>query len=525
MKDSEDGSVFGITNISSITEDILPETIFNIRSDNEAIARITAETNAYEKAALQLLGTDNCEASGVELAYLNNSGIADINMFNNSHTTKFIRLNAPSGAIGILSSGITNESITIGHSGISGLPVISIKDSQWVEHLQNKIVASSGYAKIYNLFNIKGYANQVNDLKFLDSSGNLFDLVVNKYDNVDARAIYTDPSGNTCGGYLCPSGRTTITQAVSGNTLYGYQSFYSIFSGSGNIGIGYNAGSGIKYGNDNIIIGNNSFHAAESGNKNIVIGNRSFIRPNVESTSGNIVIGHDGVGNAISGSYHFLLGSNDKVILLHGTLGPNNVDKKLVMPSGGRIYFNNNNDTESLGIRNNIIEVMDSGGSNYPENELLFKFTGNNSVDLFKLNHDADPLSNTATYSSTDRPFAELNGDLKLRGNISFSDNTSLGSADFLTDITELQNNLTSLIVEGYATSDIAPPSSASSPTSGQIRLKNSNWEDGDLVTIKNRDTTCVIKNNDYVIAIKVNNEYRPIWINAVDTLGSCCVN
>jgi len=532
MKDSEDGAVFGVTNISSITSDILPATIFNIRSDNEAILRVTAETNAYEKSALQLLGNDNCEISGVELAYLNNSGIADISMFHDENQDIFIRLNQPSGSIGILSSGITNEAITIGHSGISGLPVISLKDSTNIQYLQTEFIPTSGYGKLYNIYNNKSYANQYNDLKFLDPSGNIFDLVVNKYDNLDARSIYTDQNANTFGGYLCPSGRTNITGSISGNTAYGYQSLYGIISGSGNVIFGNNSASGIRQGNDNIVIGQSSFNTISSGNKNIVIGNRSFIRENLGSTSGNIIIGHDGVGNSTSGSYHFLLGLNQNTILLDGTLGPTNNDKKLILPSGGKIYLHNNNNTESLGIQNNIIEVIDSGGSDYPENSLIFKFTANESVNLLKLDHNSNPLTNAANYSSANRPYAELNGDLKIRGNISFSDGSSLGSSNFLTRIDSVESGIAitnsgidALIIEGYALNTISPPSNGSSPTSGYIKLKNESWQDTTTQLIVNRDTTCLINSGDYVVAIKVNNQYRPIWINAIDTVGSCCIN
>jgi len=532
MKDSEDGAVCGITNISSITEDILPNTILNIRSDTEAIIRLTSETTAYKKSALQLLGNDNCAISGIELAYLNNSGVADISMIKNGNRTIFIRLNEPSGSLGILSNGITNEKITIGHVGLSGLPVISLKDSTNISNLQSNFIPSSGYGKLYNIYNAKPFANQYNDLKFLDPSGNNFDIIVNKYDNIDARAIYTDSQGNTFGGYLSPSGRLINTAAISRNTSYGNRSIYSINSGSGNIAVGYSALSGIKQGNDNIVIGSNSYNTMSSGNKNIVIGNNSFLRSDIGSTTGNIIIGHDGIGNSTSGSYHFLLGSNQNTVLLHGTLGPNNNNKKLVLPSAGKLYLNNNNDTESLGLQNNLIEVIDSGGSDYPENSLIFRFTGNESVNLLKLDHSADPLTNNAVYQSSNRPYAELNGDLKIRGTINFSDNTSLGSFGFLTRIDALESgiNITnsgiqSLFIEGYATNNIAAPTNPGLPTSGNIMTKNASWQDSGMQIIVNRDPTCIIHSGDYIVAIKINNQYRPIWINAVDSLGSCCVN
>ena len=77
----------------------------------------------------------------------------------------------------------------------------------------------------------------------------------------------------------------------------------------------------------------------------------------------------------------------------------------------------------------------------------------------------------------------------------------------------------------GTAINNILPPTNPSSPTTGQIVTKNASWQDFETQTIVNRDTTCLINAGDYVVAIKINNQYRPIWINAVDSLGSCCIN
>ena len=135
-------------------------------------------------------------------------------------------------------------------------------------------------------------------------------------------------------------------------------------------------------------------------------------------------------------------------------------------------------------------------------------------------------------YQSNNRPYAELNGDLKIRGAINFSDNTAIDSFGFLTRIDTLESgiNITNsgvqaLFIEGYAINNILPPTNPSSPTTGQIVTKNASWQDFETQTIVNRDTTCLINAGDYVVAIKINNQYRPIWINAVDSLGSCCIN
>jgi hypothetical protein len=70
------------------------------------------------------------------------------------------------------------------------------------------------------------------------------------------------------------------------------------------------------------------------------------------------------------------------------------------------------------------------------------------------------------------------------------------------------------IYVEGYAQGSIAKPSSASSATTGQIMIKKEGWADDKLVSIHNRDTTLNIVSGDYVIAILINGEYRPIWVS-----------
>jgi hypothetical protein len=538
MKNSEDGGVFGITNIPSVTENILPNTIFNVRSKNDCIARFTAENNGYYKSAVQLLGTYNCLSSGLEIAYLNNSGIGDISIYKNAFKTTAIRI-TDSGRMGIFSSGITNETITIGHSGMFNLPVISLKDTLHVT--DSGVVASSGYGKIYNIRSDKAHARQNNDLVFMDTSGNQFNLVVNKFDNVDARAVYTDTNGNAFAGYLTPSGRLNITSAIRHNTLFGNHTLTNIVSGSGNTCVGYDLLSTLSSGNNNIIVGSYSASGVNASN-NIIIGSYAFNKqPNLSNTSGNIVIGHHGVGNSVSGSYNFVVGSRESVILLEGKLGPSNNDKSLTLPSGGKLYIHNSNNTESLGLKTNIIEVIDSGGSNYPDNDLTFRFWGINSGDLLVLNHSAQPLTNIATYAphrlnndlSVTAPYARLNGDLQLRGYIHFSDYTSLKSASGI-NRTELVadsglaiansgiHRLNTFFIEGFAKNTIPAPSNGQK-TSGVITPKTALWADSGSIYIINRDTTSVIHSGAYVIAARVNNEYKPIWISSEDTSCSCC--
>lgn len=551
MKNDQDGSVIGVTNIASVTENVLPKTIFNVRSSNHCIGRFTSENTGYYKAAIQLLARENCEASGVEIAYLNNSGIADIIIYKNSNATNFIRMK-DTNEIGILSSGITNATITIGHSGIAKLPVISLKDSLGVG--DSTVNPSGGYGKLYNLRAEKGFANQYNSLYFMDGSGNSTDLVVNKLDNVDGRAVYIDGNGNTFAGYLSPSGRKTITGAIKNNISYGYQALYSILSGSGNLAMGYNSFYNLSSGNNNIVIGESSASGLKNTSNNIIIGNKSFNKTaDLANTSDNIIIGHN-IGASNSGSHNFLLGNNG-LVLLDGKLGPTNADKRLTLPSGGRLYINNANDSDSLCLKANVIEVIDSGGNNYPDNTLTFKFSANNSFDLLSLNHNAPSLLNIPIYTTINdnpfigsiisqvvpRPYAQLEGDLRLKGVLCFSDGTTLSTSSGIPHSIRLANSgialgnsgialansgiakINSTFIEGFMPNGLQAPANSSSKTSGILISKDANWINTGNIYITNRDTTSVIHSGAYVIAARVNDEYKPIWVSASDTACVCC--
>jgi hypothetical protein len=192
-------------------------------------------------------------------------------------------------------------------------------------------------------------------------------------------------------------------------------------------------------------------------------------------------------------------------------------------------------DNQDSASRANYIDVIDRAGSDYPNNTLAFTFSGNNSSELFRLNHAANPMTNTPTYRTPTpaRPYVEVVGDIRVRGAIRFSDFTSLDSASFLTDIDVLESGLVSAnnsinylnqsFLEGYVGEQINAPNNASVPTTGTLTLKNNNWSDAGQITLVNRDTTSIIHAGAYVIAIRVNNEYRPLWVSASDTKCQCC--
>jgi hypothetical protein len=371
---------------------------------------------------------------------------------------------------------------------------------------------------------------------------------------VDGRAVYIDGNGNTFAGYLSPSGRKTITVATKNNISYGYQALYSIASGSGNLAMGYDSLYSLSSGNNNIVIGESSASGLKNTSNNIIIGNKSFNKTaDLANTSGNIIIGHN-IGASNSGSHNFLVGNNG-LVLLDGKLGPTNADKRLTLPSGGRLYINNANDSDSLCLKANVIEVIDSGGNNYPDNTLTFKFSANNSFNLLSLNHNAPSLLNTPIYTTINdnpfigsiiprvvpRPYAQLEGDLRLKGVLCFSDGTTLSTSSGIPHSIRLANSgialgnsgialansgiaiLNSTFIEGFMPNGLQAPANSSSKTSGILISKDASWSNIGSIYITNRDITSVIHSGAYVIAARVNNEYKPIWVSASDTACVCC--
>lgn len=507
MKDHDHG-VVGITNLNPKSENFIPNTILNIRSNDDAILRVTSENVGNTESSIQLLGQQNCEFNGVELLYRNGSGLADVNMFVNSGENLFIRL-YENKRIGLFTpSGTTNEMLTLGDD-YSKNAVISL-------HLASgNITSTPKYSKLF--VKSKAAPRQDHSIYLLDGAGYLHDLVVNKYDSLDGRAVFTDNIGNTFAGSETNNFRNTVSSlGISfNNTAYGSYALANIYGGDHNVAIGYNAGSGNTIGNSNIYIGNKAGQHITSGNNNIIIGSEIFSINR-------------------SGDYNLAIGyGSDNNHLIKGVMGPSNSNKRIDFQYGN-IYIHKSTDqvNQNILLTHSGIKVNDLITKQYPEQPFGIGFMAASGNDLFLLSHSgALPVSGIATYASNNppRPYGQFNSDLRIKGAIRFSDSTSLDSANFLVDISELQsevasntNTLNNIFIEGYVNSEIKAPIDPLLPTSGYLVSKDNNWNNKSTFLIKNRDVTSSIHSGAYVIAIKINNEYRPIWISANTCENSC---
>ena len=532
MKEDINGGVFGINNFGAGGDSINPKTIFNIRSKDNAVARITAENlSSGVHSALQLLGGSNCLTDGFEAIYYHDSGIADLNLYQDSGKLTAFRFRQYQA--GLFSSGITNGTLTIGYSGFPQAS-ISLRDNTFINGAS--VTPTAGYGKIYNAKVAREYANQSHTLFFIDASGYTHDLTANRHDIVDARAVYSEDfllgdsfGGNTFAGHRAPATRLSFTSNRSGNTAFGTRALFSLGSGDFNTALGLHAGSGITNGYDNTIIGSLAGRNINNGYRNIVIGNNSF-----NSTSGtvnyNIVFGTN-IGNNHNKNYDLLIG-HDNLILVSGSLGPSTQNRLFCLPSSGTLQINNTNNTNKLLVRNDSIQVYNDIGR-YPQTNLQFNFaTASGSNTLLTLNHSVAKSGN-ATYSCDGLPYAELNGNLKLLNNICFSDSTTLNSSNFLNVIDHLEssgialnNKVNSLFIEGMAVNTINNPSSFLNPTSGVIQTmipSGSQLINGPLVFVTNRDKYLRIDGGDYVVALSINGEYRPVWASSEALLCEAC--
>ncbi|NBP00573.1 MAG: hypothetical protein EBU90_10695 [Proteobacteria bacterium] len=374
LQDASDGYV-GISNFA-YADNMLPDTILNIRSTGNAIIRTTAENSDNTVSALQLLGKENCLKYGVEFEYNVSGNVFNINTYNNEDKQSALKISNNENKIGIFSSGIPHSMLMVGSSGNSEA-VVSLHHSSGIPS------GHVGYAKIFT--KSQNDEAKSSSLNFLDSSGNLFEVVMNSIDlngqNLD-KPLLADDNGNTFGGRLSPNTKSALSSCIR-NTTLGYKALSYINGGNNNTVVGYAAGSGITTGNNNLILGSNSAKSLTTGSNNIVIGY------NLLNTYPS------------SGSNTFILGS-DSNILMSGNI----LSKNLYMPEG-TIYLSNNSN-ESLKLKANTIEVVDNGGTNFPDSALVFKFTGNNSADLLKLDHTANIMTKSATYTTptTARPYA-----------------------------------------------------------------------------------------------------------------------
>lgn len=446
---SQSGLV-GITNITHTTSEnpIVPETILNVQSDADCDTRLTS-TAANKRTSIQLLSHSNTRTSGVELSYGGSSKIFDVSLIkpNGSQGTS-------SGIISVSDNGVVIGSTHLDYSSRVTTPssplVISQNSSNsGTVSLRQQSNSPSAADNFGSLFVKEYYVNEVqgNALFYKDPSGVELNLAQNPQD-VESNLFFHDIYGNTFAGKESPLNRGNLPANTSHNTSLGYRAMQQIDNNSDwnvaigsfslsyltdgaidNIAIGYYAGRGITNGDHNIAIGGQSDYYSD-GNRNVTLG---YLTGGTSTHDDCVIIGNKAGYNTSVPDATLLIGTGT-LPLISGSFS----DKTLTVRDGS---FNCQSSTESIGLKNHlttgVLEIADRDNDSFASlttsMSIVFTTLDKESGVLMNFKHDADPMSTVPAYHDTpDRPYAELNGDLRLLGDIKFSDGTYLSSTSSL---------------------------------------------------------------------------------------------
>lgn len=486
LQDNTEGYV-GISNFD-YAESMLPDTILNVRSTGNAICRITAENNNETEASLELLGSENCLNYGASLQYIKHSGVFNISTFNKGASKQVITIDDESGHVAVLNKFMScNAMLSVGDSENKDAHLALFES-------ENIPVHAVGYGQIFTR-SVAGIDAQSSLLSYMDSSGNMFNVNMTPSSadgSIVDKPLGLDSLGNTFGGIYSPLARENITSQTMRNTAIGYESLSLLNNGIDNTAIGYRSGKFITDGANNVYIGSN----VGSKNTNNAIG----IGSNLSLESNMLKIGHSDM-TLIEGSFD----TNDIYVSVDTELRINNI----------------------LKINNNNIKV----GNNYSI------FNGDNNSYL--------TFVNSATSFSGTR----FDSDVAFIGSITFSDSKTITDGSFLDDIqtnlnqinttkdritdnetafNALRNSFNALIVEGVVEQNIRfddlPNSLSDTPIEFYIRKKIVDGsgklvnapdlpQSPNLILVTLRDPFINVRQGDYVIAMKVNGEYRPISV------------
>ncbi len=493
LQDDTEGYV-GISNFD-YSESMLPDTILNVRSTGNAICRLTAENDSDTQAGIELLGGENCKEYGASMHYIKNSGVLKVNTHNGGQTKEVLTISDEDGTVAILNGKMaSNAMLSLGDDDNPNAHIS-------LHHSSGVPIPTDGYGQIFTR-TVEGIDLQSTLLSFMDSSGNLFnvDLTSSSEDGtIIDKPLGLDTYGNTFGGVRSPVSRSNITNQTQRNTTIGYEGLSNLTLGQDNTAFGYQAGEATTDGTNNVYVG--SKVGGLDGSYNILIGT------DLEATNneGELLIGH-GNNPIIEGQ---ITGDNKYI----------RVASDLDVMSNFTTYGN------MAVTANSSLSVIPPLGVGGAAKELMrFQLTSPN-------------------------PTLDIRGNLNILGGITFGNGSSVPDGSFLDDIADNDNRINQtnsridtnetsfnqlkatvdeLVVEGVVEQDIQfdqlPTSLSDNPLefyirkkvvngSGQLVNAPSSATDPNLVLIVLRDPYLSVRKGDYIIAMKVNGEYRPITI------------
>lgn len=535
MQDGTEGYV-GISNFDN-SEAMLPDTILNVRSTGNAIIRTTAENDTTtNKAGLEILAKENCLKHGMGIHYIKGSGTVNFDRYNDSITHHSMTIDN-SGNVGILDRSMnSNAMLSIG-SVENTEAAISMFQASGIP------VAASGYGQLFT--RSVALDNQSTLLSFLDGSGNLFnvDLTSSSATGTTDRAVGLDGQGNTFVGIRTPSSRSNLISTVERNTMYGYEALTDVSGvATDNTAIGYRAGKGLEQGDGNVFVGSNLTSAADDGN--------------------NIIL-----GTGITTSY------SNSIVMGHGTptvrAKTDGIDKFFGANNAFAVFANNQANTSISNVQQNSthykVDHINFTGNNFDVNKKTYDVGNEVLSSVIKIDSTNAAPSATENYATTTNQNVKFNADLKVRGEILFPNGTKIPNADFIAELDTAETNIATntsaisaqstradgideridaLVIEGVITTVINPgdnnrggdwPSDpitvgsdsndkltfyikrkivdTSSDPKGKLVDAPSSATPSSEVLVTLRDPNIAVYTGDYVIAMKIGNEYRPISV------------
>jgi hypothetical protein len=458
----------GITNIPVNNFTHVPATIFNVQASSSCDVRFSSRSATPSR--VQILSNGNLRASGTELTYSPSTQMFDISTLRASGAG-----GASQGAVsvdynGYMGVGTTHHNYVRRFSAVAPFTLNydgSLSGTMALRSQSNSPTQTANYGKLY----VKPYAgySQTEALYFTDGGGNEFRIPLNH--STDDSLLYTDANENTHGGIDAP-----ITRPVSGgankNTSFGHSSLRDLGLGDENSAFGAFAGANINTSTENTVVGSyaamnlevsgtastkNTIVGSEAalgviaGDNNVIIGARTLFT-GTTGISNSILIGSSLKESGLVSDYSLMIG-NGQIPLIEGVLGPNAADRKAwvntddfslvysfqktslltAQATDKFIGKTDNRRFTTLQIRDNDSGIGTSsfGGNIAGGLSLDFANASGESGTLMSFSYNAVPMSTGVTWDepSSARPYAELRGDLRLVGDILFSDGSTLNSS------------------------------------------------------------------------------------------------
>jgi hypothetical protein len=254
-------------------------------------------------------------------------------------------------------------------------------------------------------------------------------------------------NGNTYGGWYTPSVRNEDVNR-SNNTYYGWGAGNTL-SDAGvvtcNTLIGYHTGSGLSpTSSNNTAVGCESLYGYSTANGNVIVGKNNVNNNGpiiTTSISGTIIIGNDLYDESTPSDGTLAVGISDPLLIGQLTGG----NKYLTVQDGTFSVYQTDDAEYKISFEydnvlkryTNIVNVVDprNDGSDYALNDLQYRFINDDglSMTLWTLDPQGNVMNNAYVYQTEpNRPYAELAGDLRVRGAMRFHDGTSLSGLSYL---------------------------------------------------------------------------------------------